>query len=414
MNHHYKNMSILNKISVSLTVMALATIISVPKASALSPVYDGTILGTPSGQLLTGFGDPSIHIYGLQFYNGSTAGAITVVDFQINATNTDPNDKVYGTIWSYSGGIMTQIATSSNSFTADKFSGNLSVPMAASFTFSPAVDLKANGLYLIAIKAVNSGSTNFVIYGNSDPSLMVSNDFASCKKYSGTDLKITGALGYIADNGTIGWKSCGSLVGASIIGSSIPVGAIKSTASYFEGYAKPGTVVDPMQVVNSQAQVVGNVVRAPQIQSAAQTANPSSGNNTGSSQTDNPSDASFKLAWCDGPDLTGVNFASSTDKARFNNSASNYVPCNFPGLVGQIQHLLNAAFVFGVFIAIAGFLWSGFLFIKGDQESRKKGKAILPKILIGFIIMICAWFIVIQLMTWLGADPKLISLINGK
>lgn len=97
----------------------------------------------------------------------------------------------------------------------------------------------------------------------------------------------------------------------------------------------------------------------------------------------------FKLVQCDGP--AGANI----------NNDPKYVPCDFRGLMIQIQFLINAAIVIGVLAAMIGFAYAGFLYITGTQENIKKAKSIFPKIFWGFIIMLTAWFIVFQILKWL-------------
>ena len=103
------------------------------------------------------------------------------------------------------------------------------------------------------------------------------------------------------------------------------------------------------------------------------------------SAQDNPNSSGYKLAVCDGP-------AGALD--------SGGVACDFNGLLLLVQHLIPAALVFGVFVAIAGFCWIGYLLISGTQENRKRAKDIFPKIFWGFIIMLTAWFFVYQILNW--------------
>jgi hypothetical protein len=59
--------------------------------------------------------------------------------------------------------------------------------------------------------------------------------------------------------------------------------------------------------------------------------------------------------------------------------------------------------VIGVIAAFGSFCYIGYLYITGTQENIKKAKSIFPKIFFGFIIMLSAWFIVYQILTWLGS-----------
>ena len=119
------------------------------------------------------------------------------------------------------------------------------------------------------------------------------------------------------------------------------------------------------------------------------------------SAVDNPSSSGYKLAYCDGPAIPAGREVPA-----------NYVVCDFAGLVGQVQHLITAALVFGVFVALAGFLWIGYLLISGSQKNREDAKKIFPKIFWGFIIMLSAWFIVYQVLSWLSSNPAFTSLLK--
>jgi len=120
------------------------------------------------------------------------------------------------------------------------------------------------------------------------------------------------------------------------------------------------------------------------------------------SAQDNPTEPGYKLAVCDGPALpSGVE------------ADPDYVVCNFQTLIGLVQHLITAMITVGVFVAIAGFMWMGYLFISGTQENRKKAYSIFPKIFWGFIIMLSAWFIVYQLLSWLGSNEGFKTLLNN-
>jgi hypothetical protein len=68
--------------------------------------------------------------------------------------------------------------------------------------------------------------------------------------------------------------------------------------------------------------------------------------------------------------------------------------------------------VLGVFAAIILFTYAGYLMMTGKDSDRNKAKDIFPKIFIGFVIMLSAWFIVYQILDWLtgnGAFTKLLG-----
>jgi len=116
----------------------------------------------------------------------------------------------------------------------------------------------------------------------------------------------------------------------------------------------------------------------------------------------NPNATGFKLVSCDGPTLPpGMTVPQG------------YVPCDFNGVMIQVQHLINVAMVLGVFAAIAGFSYAGFLYVTGSEGNLKKAHEIFPKIFWGFIIMLSAWFIVYQLLGWLTNNSGFKALLGS-
>lgn len=131
--------------------------------------------------------------------------------------------------------------------------------------------------------------------------------------------------------------------------------------------------------------------------------------------TTDPQKEGFKLIYCDGPaalntwethmikDSNGVltrdpNWAGPNPK---------YIPCDFAGAMGQVQHLMNIGMVVGVLAAMALFAFAGYLYVSasftGKVADIDKAKSIFKKVVIGFVVMLSAWFIVYQLLTWLTA-----------
>ncbi len=127
----------------------------------------------------------------------------------------------------------------------------------------------------------------------------------------------------------------------------------------------------------------------------------------------------FKLVVCDGPDLsvlptgTIVNVNGRPTPITHGAKIDGYTPCNFNGLMLTIQHLLNIAMVAGVFAAIGGFCYAGFLLIKGTAGADSKAKDIFQKVGVGFIIMLSAWFIVYQVLSWLTDNSAFKSLLGN-
>ncbi len=122
----------------------------------------------------------------------------------------------------------------------------------------------------------------------------------------------------------------------------------------------------------------------------------------------NPKESTFKIVICDGPENAGrldekgnVNLTKNADGDFKYKVAPDYIPCNFNGIMKQVQHLINLMMIFGVFAAIVGFAYMGFLYIKGGKGDLDTAKNIAPKIFWGFVIMLSAWFVVYQLLEWL-------------
>lgn len=121
--------------------------------------------------------------------------------------------------------------------------------------------------------------------------------------------------------------------------------------------------------------------------------------------------SAFKLVVCDGPENLGrvdekgsVNLKLKPDgKSYMYDVKEGYIPCNFKGAMMQVQHLINVMTIVGVFAAIAMFCWAGGLYITGKPANITKAHAIFPKVFGGFIIMLSAWFIVYQVLSWLTA-----------
>lgn len=115
----------------------------------------------------------------------------------------------------------------------------------------------------------------------------------------------------------------------------------------------------------------------------------------------NPNSSAFKIVVCDGP--AGAKTAGDT----------NYVPCDFNGLMLQIQHLINIMMVIGILAAVFAFSWAGALYISGNPAKKQEAHAIFPKIFKGLIIMLSAWFIVYQILSWLTNNDGFKSLLGS-
>ena len=129
----------------------------------------------------------------------------------------------------------------------------------------------------------------------------------------------------------------------------------------------------------------------------------------------NPNESGFKLVVCDGPTLPDVAPAmllTQENKARSAKGLPQYVPCDFNGVMRTVQHLINVMMVVGVFVAVCLISYAGALLISGNPKNKEHAKAIFPKIGIGFIIMLSAWFIVYQILDWLTTNPGFKTLLG--
>ncbi len=115
----------------------------------------------------------------------------------------------------------------------------------------------------------------------------------------------------------------------------------------------------------------------------------------------NPNSSAFKIAVCDGP--AGANTAHDPK----------YVPCDFNAVMLLIQHLINIMMVVGVLVAILMFSYAGGLMVTGKEKNISKAKSIFPKVFIGFIIMLSAWFIVYQALGWLASNDGFRTLLGS-
>ncbi len=114
----------------------------------------------------------------------------------------------------------------------------------------------------------------------------------------------------------------------------------------------------------------------------------------------NINSSKFRLLICDGPaELIAYNPATRKIEPGFKNP--DFIPCDFRGLMMQIQHLINIAMTVGVLFAVAGLLFAGYLYISGKPANISRAHDIFPSLAKGFIIMLAAWFIVYQILEWL-------------
>lgn len=117
----------------------------------------------------------------------------------------------------------------------------------------------------------------------------------------------------------------------------------------------------------------------------------------------NINDSGFRLMICDGPTLP-TNIPAPT------NLGHTYVPCDFKALMQEGQYLINVMIILGVVVAIIGFAIAGALYITGVEKNINRAKGIFPKLGIGFILMLTAWFIVSQILIWLTGSANYLTL----
>lgn len=138
-------------------------------------------------------------------------------------------------------------------------------------------------------------------------------------------------------------------------------------------------------------------------------------------QVSNPNSSKFKLLICDGPEQ--LNQAKThmipdgkgglkLDPPNWRPDP-NFVPCNFKGLMIEVQHLINIMITLGVFAAILGFTYAGYLHITGVPAKIDRARDIFRKVTIGFIIMLTGWFMVYQILDWLTGNSGLKALLGS-
>ena len=143
----------------------------------------------------------------------------------------------------------------------------------------------------------------------------------------------------------------------------------------------------------------------------------------------NLNDSGFHLLQCDGPDLRGLppnskitingksyDLTPGLNPTITNADGSNshvYQPCNFQGLMIEIQYLLNVMTIAGVLAAIIGFAIAGGLYVTGVKKNIDRAHSMFPKIAIGFILILSAWFIVYQILSWLTGSSGAAALLGN-
>ena len=128
--------------------------------------------------------------------------------------------------------------------------------------------------------------------------------------------------------------------------------------------------------------------------------NPATPNGSIKPEYSNINSPQFRLLICDGPaELVAYNPA--TRKIEPGHIEEGFIPCDFRGLMMQIQHLINIAMTLAILLAISGLIYAGYLYATGTPPNISKAHEIFPSLAKGFIIMLSAWFIVYQILSWL-------------
>lgn len=92
----------------------------------------------------------------------------------------------------------------------------------------------------------------------------------------------------------------------------------------------------------------------------------------------------------------GVTRASETDRQT---------KCDFAALMDTVIKAINWMFYITIPIATALFAYAGVLYMTGQPKYITTAKSIFTTAATGFIIMISAWFLVRQFVTWFVKDP---------
>jgi hypothetical protein len=74
--------------------------------------------------------------------------------------------------------------------------------------------------------------------------------------------------------------------------------------------------------------------------------------------------------------------------------------CNFINLINMVKYLINWLFGISVPIMVAMLAYSGYLHMTGKEANIKKSYEILKKAVLGFVVMLMAWFIVTTILKW--------------
>ncbi len=86
------------------------------------------------------------------------------------------------------------------------------------------------------------------------------------------------------------------------------------------------------------------------------------------------------------------------------NEPNRNVKCSFASLINSINYIIYRMIAISIPLATALFAYAGFLYMSGEQDKIKQAKNIFLNVVIGFIIMITAWFVVVTVVNWVVDD----------
>ena len=71
-------------------------------------------------------------------------------------------------------------------------------------------------------------------------------------------------------------------------------------------------------------------------------------------------------------------------------------PCTFASIIELIKVIINDLVVLTTFLAVAAFMYAGFLLLTsgGNESAKTKAKDVFTKVLIGYLWILAAWLIV--------------------
>ena len=91
------------------------------------------------------------------------------------------------------------------------------------------------------------------------------------------------------------------------------------------------------------------------------------------------------------------------DGVMVNSEPDRLNKCDFADLIDLVQKMINWLFRISIPIATVLFAYAGLLYLSGQKGKIDNAKAIFLAVVIGFIIMLVAWFAVSTLLKWFAS-----------